>query len=198
MVLPTGRWKDICWVVVNEFWMNFDWTIFRLFNNSVLLSSGCLKDHENLWIGGGFPVFLQISRGWAHSELGYLKRCDEPTWVQKYSQDADGVDGQTISPQLRREHPSSCTWQGMPGSEGGIPTLNIKWELTPHFPPILESGHVPFLWHCWNFSGIKFFFLLIIQIYFTGLTESAISSSSTSHCKRNSFQQTGQWKTNFV
>lgn len=107
-------------------------------------------------------MFLQISRGWSHSELGYLERCDAtPTWIREYFQDADGLDGQryeSISSQLRKEHLSSCTWQGMPGSEGGMPNLEHQRgtsHLTSHL--LLESGLVPFLWHVGILVALRFF-----------------------------------------
>lgn len=157
--------------------MHFDWTIFRLLNNSVLLSSGCLKDHENLLIVGGFLVFLQNSRGWSHSELGYLERCDAtPTWIREYFQDADGVDGQrceSISSQLGKEHPSSCTWQGMPGSEGGMPNLEHQRgtsHLTSHL--LLESGLVPFLWHVGILVALRFFSTDHSDLFHTALKRS--------------------------
>lgn len=129
--------------------MNFDWTIFRLLNNSVL-SLGCLKDHENLWIGGGFLVFLQISRAWSHSELGYLESCDA--------------------------------------------TLKITGAPHTHFPPLAWVWPCPLPLARWNFSGFKVFSYWSFGFVSQGLKmliESALSSSSTFHCKRNSFQQTG-------
>lgn len=186
--------------------MNFDWTIFRLLNNSVLLSSGCLKDHENLLIGGAFLVFLQISRGWSHSELGYLERCDAtPTWIREYFQDADGVDGQryeSISSQLGEGaslqlHLAGNAWECGRDAQPWTP----KGHLTPHFPPFTGIWPCPLPLACWNFSGFKVFFYWSFRFISHGLKmliENAISSSSTFHCKWNCLQHTGQWKTDFV